>query len=64
MQSLTNEQKAVIYNKMLFQYQRLQEQVRQIKAENINVSDNDQKRINQLELQMKKLYNETQRLYR
>ena len=64
MQSLTNEQKAVIYNKMLFQYQRLQEQVRQIKAENINVSDSDQIRINQLEVQMKKLYNDTQRLYR
>lgn len=63
MQQLTNEQKAVIYNKMLFQYQRLQEQVRQIRAENINVSEKDQKRIDQIELQMKRLYNDTKRLY-
>ena len=63
MQQLTNEQKAVIYNKMLFQYQRLQDQVRQIRAENINVSEKDQKRIDQIELQMKRLYNDTKRLY-
>ena len=63
MQQLTNEQKAVIYNKMLFQYQRLQEQVRQIRAENINVSEKDQRRIDQIELQMKRLYNDTKRLY-
>ena len=46
---LTNEQKASLYNKMLFQFQRLQEQVRQIKAEDINVSPENQKKIDILE---------------
>jgi len=63
MQQLKNKKKTVIYNKMLFQYQRIQEQVRQIRAENINVSEKDQKRIDQIELQMKRLYNDTKRLY-
>jgi hypothetical protein len=49
---------------MLRRYQMLQEQVRRIKAENINVSDNDQIKINELEKRMKHLYNETQKLYR
>ena len=36
--------KLEMYNKLLFQFQRLQEQVRLIKAENINVTDNDQEK--------------------
>jgi len=63
MQRISNEQKAEMYNKLLFQYQRLQEEVRLIKAENINVTDKDQKRINDLEFKMKQVYNQTQRLY-
>ena len=58
-----NEQKAQIYNQLLFKYQRLQEQVRLIKAENIEVSEKDQIRINQLEAEMKRVFNETQKLY-
>jgi hypothetical protein len=64
MRKLTNEEKAILYNDMLRRYQMLQEQVRRIKAENINVSDNDQIKINELEKRMKHLYNETQKLYR
>lgn len=63
MQRLTNDQKAQLYNQLLFKYQRLQEQVRLIKAENINVTDKEQKRIDELEREMKKVYNETQKLY-
>lgn len=59
----TNEQKAQLYNKMLFQFQKLQEQVRQIKAEDINVSPENQKKIDYLEVQMRRVYNDTQRLY-
>ena len=47
----------------MFQYQKLQEEVRLIKAENLNVSDNDQIRINELERKMKQVYNETKKLY-
>ena len=63
MQNPSNDQKAKMYNKLLFQFQRLQEQVRLIKAENVNVTDNDQKKINELEKQMKQVYNQTQRLF-
>lgn len=63
MRNLTNDQKAELYNRMLFNYQRIQEQIRQIKAKNFEVSDEDQRQINILESQMKKIYNDTQRLY-
>jgi hypothetical protein len=63
MSNYTNEQKAQIYNKLLFQYQRLAEQVRLIKAENIEVSPQDQKKINMIEIEMKKIYNQTNKLF-
>lgn len=63
MSNLTNEQKAQMYNKLLFQYQRLAEQVRLIKAENLEVSPQDQKKIDVIEFEMKKIYNETNRLF-
>ena len=63
MQKLNNDQNAQMYNKLLFQFQRLQEQVRQIKAENIEVSSNDQVKINELEKQMRTIYNQTQKLF-
>lgn len=63
MQRLTNEQKADLYNKYLFQYQRIQEQIREIKAKNFEVSEKDQKEIDRLEMVAKKIFNETSRLY-
>ena len=62
-QHLTQDEKARLYDNMLLRYQRLQEEVRLIKAVNFEVSDNDQKRINQIESTMKKLYNDTQKLF-
>jgi hypothetical protein len=63
MARLTQEEKARLYNDMLFRYQKLQEEVRQIKATNFEVSDKDQERINQIESTMKRLFNDTQKLY-
>jgi len=63
MQKLNNDQKAQMYNKLLFQFQKLQEQVRQIKAENFEVSDKDQLKINEIEKQMRVIYNQTQKLF-
>ena len=59
-----NEAKAQAYNNLLFQHSRLEEQIRQIKAKNFEVSLDDQKQINLLEGQMRKLYLDTQRLYK
>jgi len=64
MQHLSNDQKAQIYNDLLFKYQRLQEEVRSIKAGNFDLSENEQKKVNHLESQMKQLYQQTERLYR
>lgn len=63
MQNLTNEQKAQAYNNLLHQYQRLQEQIRVIRAEDLNVSEENQKKIDHLEYMMKQVYQQTERLY-
>jgi hypothetical protein len=62
-QHLTQQEKAKLYEDMLFRYQRLQEEVRQIKAKNFEVSDTDQKKINQIEAIMKRLFNDTEKLF-
>ena len=55
---LSNEDKAKLYNQMLFQYQRLQEQVRLIKAENLELNENQIREVQKLEAQMKKIVNQ------
>ena len=62
-QHLTQQEKAKLYDDMLLRYQRLQEQVRWIKAKSFEVSDEDQKQINIIEANMKRLYNDTQKLF-
>jgi hypothetical protein len=61
---LTNEEKAILYNDMLSRYERMSEQIRQIKSKNFEVSLEDQKQINLLEGKMRQLYLDTQRLYK
>lgn len=63
MAQLTNEEKGKLYNDMIFRYQRLSEQIRQIKAKSFEVSLEDQKQINVLEAKMKQLHNDSQRLF-
>ena len=63
MQKFTNQEKAKLYNDLLFKYQRIQEEVRRIKAENFELSAENQKRVNFLEEQMRRIYNDTQKLY-
>jgi hypothetical protein len=62
-QHLTQQEKAKLYDDMIMRYQRLQEQVRQIKAKNFEVSDEDQRQINIIESSMKKLFNDSQKLF-
>jgi hypothetical protein len=61
---LTNEEKAILYNDMLSRYERMSEQIRQIKSKNFEVSLDDQKQINLLEGKMRQLYLDTQKLYK
>jgi hypothetical protein len=62
-QHLTQQEKGKLYEDMLRRYQQLQEQVRQIKSKSFEVSDEDQRQINTIETTMKKLYNDTQKLF-
>ena len=62
-QHLTQQEKARLYDDMMIRYQRLQEEVRQIKAKNFEITDEDQKQINIIESSMKRLYNDSQRLF-
>lgn len=62
-QHLTQQEKAKLYDDMLGRYQRLQEQVRIIKAKNFEVTYEDQILINDIEAKMRKLYNDTQKLF-
>ena len=62
-QHLTQDEKARLYDNMLLRYQRLQEQVRLIKAKNFEVSLEDQKQIKMIEETMRVLYNDTQKLF-
>ena len=62
-QHLTQQEKAKLYDDMLLRYQRLQEQVRLIKAKSFEVSEADQRQINVIESSMKRLYNDTQKLF-
>ena len=61
--NLTQDEKARLYNDMIMRYQRMQEEVRQIKAENFEVSPQDQKKINMIEIEMKKIFNQTNKLF-
>ena len=64
MQHLTNEQKAHLYNQYLFQYQKIQEKIRQIKAENFELSPKDEEKVKILEVEAKKIFNQTSKLYK
>lgn len=63
MNNLTNEQKAKMYDRLIHNFQRLQEEARQIRAKNIDISENDQKKINVLETQMRTIENEAKKLF-
>ena len=63
MQRLTTEQRAQAYNRLLTVYQRLQEQVRLIQAENVEVSPKDQQKIDELRREMRRVEMETKKLY-
>lgn len=60
---LSNDQKAKIYDQLLYRYQKVQEQIRQIKAKNFEISNEDQRKVLQLEHVLRDLYNKSQKLF-
>ena len=63
MPNLSNDEKAKLYDHMLFRYQKMSEEVRQIRSKNFEVSLEDQQKINFIESRMRQLYSDTQRLF-
>lgn len=60
---LTNDQKAKIYDQLLYRYQKIQEEIRQIKAKNFELTNEDQKKVLYLENILRDLYNKSQKLF-
>lgn len=60
---LSNDQKAKIYDQLLYRYQKVQEEIRQIKAKNFELSNEDQRKVLQLENVLRDLYNKSQKLF-
>ena len=58
-----NEGKAQAYNNLLFQHSRLEEQIRQIKAENFELSKQDVEKIDRIRFQQQMLMAEVQKLF-
>lgn len=63
MNRLTNDQKAAIYDRLIHNFQRLQEEARQIRAKSVDISESDQKKIDLLEFKMKTIENEAKKLF-
>jgi glutamate mutase epsilon subunit len=61
--NLTNDQKAALYDEGIRRYNLVEEEIRQIKAKNFDVSDTDMKKIFQLEEKKKFIFNQTQKLH-
>jgi hypothetical protein len=61
--NLTNEQRALIYNEGIRRYNLIEEQIREIKSKSFEVSEDDQKIIEQLKVKMNIIFNQTQKLH-
>jgi hypothetical protein len=59
---MTNEQKAQMYNKMLFDYHQLGNKINALKAENMDPSVNVLNEISMMERQQKQIMAQLQRL--
>ncbi len=58
-----NEQKAQAYNNLLFQHGRVTEQIRLIKADKFEPTEDDLKQIKALEMQQQRIMSEVSRLF-
>ena len=58
-----NEQKAQAYNNLLFQHGRVTEQIRLIKADKFEPTEDDLKQIKALEMQQQRIMMEVNKLF-
>ena len=60
--NLTNQQKAALYDEGIRRYNRLDEQIRELRSKSFEVSDEDERKIRFLEGKKKEICNRTQTL--
>lgn len=58
-----NEAKAQAYNGLLFEFSRLEEQIRLIKAENFDLTKEDIQKIERIKVQQSRIMAEVQKLF-
>lgn len=58
-----NEAKAQAYNGLMFEYSRLEEQIRLIKAENFDLTKEDVQKIDRIRVQQQRIMVEVQKLF-
>ena len=58
-----NEAKAQAYNTLVFQYSRLEEQIRLIRAENFELSKEDIEKINRIKFQQELIMTEVKKMF-
>jgi hypothetical protein len=60
--NMTNEQKAEMYNQLMYEYTKTQNQISSIKGESINLSESQLKNIKDLEGKLRFLMDKVSRL--
>lgn len=58
-----NEAKAQMYNGLLFEFSRLEEQIRLIKAENFDLTKEDIQKIDRIRVQQQRIMAEVHKLF-
>ena len=61
--NLTNQQKAALYDEGIRRYNLVEEEIRQIKSKNFEISESDRLIIERLERKKKEIFNRTQTLH-
>jgi len=59
---MTNEEKAILYNQIMFEYTKVQNQISSIKGESINLNEQQLGQIRQLENKLRFLMDKVSRL--
>lgn len=59
---MTNEEKAIVYNQIMFEYTKVQNQISSIKGESINLNEQQLGKIRELENKLRFLMDKVSRL--
>ena len=60
---MNDNEKAQIYDNLIMEHRRLDNQISQIKSENFELSDRDEKQINELKMRQRIIFDKMQKLF-